>query len=142
MIDGGADQSLFTTNQFYVDYYSDSCVQSCHDDTPGLNCGGLAPSWKELFDTADDCCNAKLFWVQSAKCIADSTLTSVAAISDQGSGDWYVDWIRQKCVKDCQKNSGDSSCGGLAKRWDELYSSASACCSSQLSYKDAEDCTD
>ena len=74
MILGGASSSAYATNEFYVNYYSNSCKQSCLEGTAGLNCGGIAPSWKEVFATASSCCEDTLWWVETNKCVADSDL--------------------------------------------------------------------
>ena len=87
MVLGGADIAAYSTNEFYVDYISESCKQSCKQGTAGLNCAGLAPNWITTYATAALCCNAKLWWTESSKCIAESTLTPAA--TPAGSGNWY-----------------------------------------------------
>ncbi|KAL3787819.1 hypothetical protein ACHAWO_012291 [Cyclotella atomus] len=53
-----------------------------------------------------------------------------------GTKKWYVDWVMQKRVKDCE--SGDN-CGGLAKTFSTLYDDVEICCS-KLFWKDRSTC--
>ena len=47
-----------------------------------------------------------------------------------GSAKYYVDWVRGKCVQDCD---GDAPCGGLAPSWITVrHDSVETCCSSHL----------
>jgi hypothetical protein len=52
--------------------------------------------------------------------------------------EWYVDWSLSQCVQDCP-SATSSSCGGLAKAWDVLYSDSSSCCS-RLSWLSRSQC--
>ncbi len=119
MVLGGAVDSE-ASGDFYVDYHSNSCKQSCSekDSTDTKNCGGIASNWIQTFKTAKDCCGAKLFWLDQASCIATSTKSAINE-EDKGSKDWYVDWELNKCVRDCVKGS-NSNCGGLANNWDHV----------------------
>ncbi|KAL7476560.1 hypothetical protein ACHAW6_002416 [Cyclotella cf. meneghiniana] len=36
-----------------------------------------------------------------------------------------MDYVEEKCVRDCVKETG---CGGFAESWDQLYESQSDCC--------------
>lgn len=121
MVLGGADQSSASNlDYFYVDYYSNSCKQSClkKDGTDTKNCGGIAPKWMQTFKTSEECCINKLFWLDQGTCVADST-KNIVSEEDKGSKDWYVDWEMYKCVRDCVKGTG-SNCGGLAGNWDDV----------------------
>ncbi len=121
MVLGGAEDSQSSgLEDFYVDYYSNSCKQSCmeKDSTDSKNCGGIAAKWMQLFKTADDCCSTKLFWLDRSTCVAASTKSDINE-EDKGSKDWYVDWEMYKCVRDCVKGTG-SNCGGLASNWDDV----------------------
>ena len=85
MILGGANSSAYATNEFYIDYHSQSCRQSCIEGTAGLNCAGLAPNWVKVFATAESCCEQKLWWVETSRCVADSTLTPSTSTTAAGS---------------------------------------------------------
>jgi hypothetical protein len=139
MLNGGADPFEYTNYEFYVDYESDSCKQSCPEDTEGLNCGGLHKNWQTTYKDAEQCCKDRLHWVHQEKCIAESEGGELD-VSNLGSGDYYVDWQNFKCVKDCDEDSADPECGGLAKGWDQLYDSQNECCSSRLSWLPQGEC--
>jgi len=136
MILSGASSSVYATNEFYIDYYSRSCRQSCIEGTAGLNCAGIAPNWVKVFATAESCCEQKLWWVETSRCVADSTLTPFTTAA--GSSKWYRDG--EKCVKDCD-DSSDAQCGGLAERWEETFTTSGVCCSTTLWWVATEDCT-
>lgn len=141
---GGGSTDTLESDEYYFDYQSESCKQNCLKDTPGKNCGGLADGWMKRFDTAEKCCEEKLWWVNQGKCKADSTGSAAdLAAANAGTGKWYVDWIKEMCVKDCSTSATDPACGGLAEKWEEtrLFSSANDCCSDSLSYVDRAKCT-
>ena len=108
------------SNKWYLNSYENDsiCVQDCEGTT--APCGGLANSWDTLHDSAKDCCQKKLSWITVSKCEAESTGGTAA-----GSDQWYVDWENETCVKDCV---GGAPCGGLAEKWNFLYSSVIKCC--------------
>jgi len=141
MVLGGADQSSASNlDYFYVDYYSNSCKQSCFkkDGTDTKNCGGIAPKWMQTFKTSEECCINKLFWLDQGTCVADST-KNIVSEEDKGSKDWYVDWEMYKCVRDCVKGTG-SNCGGLAGNWDDKFITSIACCNTMLPWLDNSHC--
>ena len=127
----GAGGSTLPTgsNKWYVNGYENGsiCVQDCEGASP---CGGLANSWDNLHESAKVCCQKKLFWIVASKCEAESTGGTAA-----GSDQWYVDWYKQTCVKDCV---GGAPCGGLAEDWDFLFSSATTCCKEKMPWN--KDC--
>ena len=47
------------TGKWYVKYEAETCVQDC---TGGSNCGGIAESWDEVFDSKIACCDAKMWY--------------------------------------------------------------------------------
>lgn len=49
----------------------------------------------------------------------------VLGAADLGTDQWYVDWVTQTCVRDCE---GSSPCGGLAEPYEIRYSTSAACC--------------
>jgi len=81
------------------------------------------------------CCEQHYNWVYS-----DCVSLSGGSSPSTTTGDWYVDWSVEKCVKDCN-DSSDASCGGFAKRWDELYGTRSDCCENRLWYIERDECT-
>ena len=85
-----------------------------------------------LYDDIEACCKNYYNWEKDA-CIENSG-GSVASLATLG---WYVNHEYEVCVQDC---SGDGPCGGLADSWDQLYSTVSDCCDSQLSWIAASVC--
>lgn len=65
---------------------------------------------------------------------------SGGALAGAGTNRWYVKYVDELCVKDCD-DSNDGECGGLAKPWDELFDDSSTCCSEKLHWVKHSDCT-
>lgn len=117
------------SDKFYVDYSKGFlCSQDC-DAVGGLPCGGNPEPYLQRYDTARDCCEGSLGWLDVDRCVAD---TNNVVLQAQGSQEWYVDWALNggngQCVKDCAV--GDPSCGGLKEQWGSSYPTSSACCGS------------
>ena len=56
------------TNKWYMNWTAgQKCVQDCKS---GGDCGGLAHTWDELYDTKADCCKTKT-WVPLKDCLSD-----------------------------------------------------------------------
>jgi len=121
------------TDKWYVNHQEEICQQDCPEEGMGA-CGGLATPWDQLYASAAVCCAEKLSWITPSTCEAQSSLATAV-----GTSRWYVDWVLEKCVKDCS-DSSDASCGGLAKSWDQLYGSSGACCG-RISYIERDECT-
>jgi len=127
------------TDKFYIDTIAGfKCAQDC-DIANGLPCMGNPESYLQRFDTAADCCNGGLGWLDTDRCIAD---TNDVAPVDQGSGEWYVDYTLNEadgqCVKDCAV--GGPSCGGLKDQWTVGYATSAECCA-YLSWVEPGDCS-
>jgi len=65
------------TSKWYADGNLQRCVQDCVGGAP---CGGLLESWVEAFDSPNDCCSTKLWWLERKSCI--STLKLHACFID------------------------------------------------------------
>jgi hypothetical protein len=66
----------------------------------------------------------------------ERTQTTGEAVA--GSSKYYVDWVRGKCVQDCD---GDAPCGGLAPSWITVkQDSIETCCSFHLFWMPEESC--
>lgn len=122
LVNSGGDPSAAYTNKWYVDHQDQSCHQDCQKSDVST-CGGKAHKWQTLHENPDACCEDELSWISTSVCVAQSTGSTAV-----GTSLWFVDWELDQCVKDCDISS-DIECGGFAKSWDQLYSSASDCCS-------------
>lgn len=130
----GGNVVLSYTGKYYVNHQKLICQQDCPQGENGGRCGGAVKSWNVLYDTAKKCCEKKLGWIAISTCEAKSNLATTT-----GSLHWYVDWVNEKCVKDCN-DSSDVNCGGLIKGWEKLYETATKCCA-MLNWVPRADCT-
>lgn len=120
------------TNKFYPDQGAGICHQDCTGAAP---CNGSPTDLSvPLYDTAEACCKSSVGWAKAEVC-------QQLPVATQGTNEWYVDWSKNKCVKNCDTSVG-GSCGGLAESYNQLYSSASLCCSqsSAMSWMEESDC--
>jgi len=131
----GSNLLLSFTRKFYVNHMKQICQQDCPVEEGEGRCGGPVDVWKTLYDTAKKCCEANLSWITTTTCEVQSSLGA-----STGSSEWYVDWGREMCVKDCNASS-DVNCGGLVRgNWDKLYATAAKCCA-RLFWIDQSNCT-
>ncbi|KAL7524078.1 hypothetical protein ACHAXR_001742, partial [Thalassiosira sp. AJA248-18] len=140
---GESNAISLATGKWYI------CQQDCPDEEGGGPCGGFGKS-DTLYDSVEACCKDKLSWIPSATCQAQSTLLHVA-----GSSLWFVDWAIGKadtnsfnfsfglfhlqCVKDCVVSS-EPDCGGMAQKWDQLFTNSNDCCD-RIWWTDRAGCT-
>ncbi len=108
------------SKRWFVDSQQMKCVQDCNGPSP---CGGFSNRWETTYNTAEECCDKTLWWLNKEECVFDSTGDENA--TPLGSDKYYVNWETYTCVKDCV---GSTPCGGLAQSWDDLYTSKDACC--------------
>ena len=118
------------SSKWYVDYQNEICKQDC---ASGATCAAISDVSTPLFDSALACCQAKLGWIDSAKC---NTLSTGGTLASTGSEEYYVDWSVSKCVKNCV---GAAPCGGLAEKWEQKYATSALCCA-RLSWIPAASC--
>lgn len=97
----------------------------------------------QLFDTVTDCCAFGIFWLSKEACFIASgvnvtglTASGTTAAAATGSNKFYIDWVNQVCIQDCE---GPAPCGGLAKSYDFLFVSGEACCA-QMPWVPKRDC--
>lgn len=108
------------TGKFYADQQAKMCKGDCPTSS-GAPCGGQPTDFSEpLFDTITQCCDTRLSWQTQHVC--EQTPAAAA-----GTDEWWINWTKNKCVKNCEVGSG-TSCGGLAESWDAKYSSSGTCC--------------
>ncbi len=82
-----ASQTKSGSNRWYVSYTDSICKQDCKNSS-SLSCGGLANSWDFLYDTVEDCCVQRLYWVKLDVCISQSN-----GQSQDGSQKWCVAFL-------------------------------------------------
>mmetsp|Transcript_18714 Transcript_18714/g.40525 ORF Transcript_18714/g.40525 Transcript_18714/m.40525 type:complete len:704 (-) Transcript_18714:151-2262(-) len=124
----------------------------CVKDTSALPCPSgetcqRATGWlSTLYDTISECCQGytAMSETDTEHCLAASSMEGGSLVSDiQASEEYYVDWIHQKCVKNCPVDESDSDrrdCGGIAGgKWVDLFPGVDACCDN-LHYIDRNDC--
>ena len=107
------------------------CVQDCRGEYP---CHGRPSSYKELYDTFQECCELHTWWSH------DCSLSYHNAVgSPPLSGLWYVMWGNgdARCVNEC--DGPDENCGGKASDYKELYETFNECCEFHTWYN--TDCT-
>lgn len=78
-----------------------------------------------LYSGFEACCRRYYGWDYNDCLVASSG----GPITTTGSLEWYVHG--EVCRQDCAEGSS-STCGGFAEPWNELFSSASACCENRL----------
>ena len=93
-----------------------------HADANGVECTDTITANTKLYDSLEDCCEGNVNW-DSDTCIHQSKGTEAT-----GSNEFFVDWSLSQCVQDCVSDEANTSCGGIAKAWDKLYPTATACC--------------
>ena len=101
-----------TTAKYYADWKTHKCINDAETPTEDVSL--------ELYDNAESCCTTEISWERLEICVA-ATMGTVA----QGSSDWYVDWKKLKCSKDCE---GSAPCGGVAQSYTQRYATSSECC--------------
>ena len=116
---------------WYVDYSLSpphgECVMSC-ETSQGSLCGGIADIWDDVYDTAEVCCEQKLWWRKLKQCVPGMTLR---LFSEQ----WYVDYERGSGGQ-CAINLD----GERPVEWEEYYPSAEMCCDEELWWMSKPQC--
>lgn len=129
-----SDPSSSGTNKFYVIEQEKKCAQDC-PSAGGAPCAGPPQHVStRLYDGAAECCKEKLSWLSLEKCL--EATNGIPSAGGSGSGEWYIDWSLQMCVKDCVTGM---SCGGLKSSWEPGYANANACCN-KISWVPRHEC--
>ncbi|KAL3786559.1 hypothetical protein HJC23_006809 [Cyclotella cryptica] len=125
---------------WYVDYALGKCVIDC-DEVNGPLCGGLAASTEdELFSDPLSCCESKLPWTMKSSCEAESLASNCYC----GTGKWYRGDIAGSnvCVRDCDQECGDSTCGGIViDNYIVLHNNVDECCESEYNWIEGDLCS-
>lgn len=85
--------------------------------------------------TVESCCEHYYNWDYN-ECITDSG----GSTSTSATFKWYVNHHEEVCQQDCPEVASKASCGGLAKTWDQLYESVTACCEDRVSWIPSSSC--
>jgi len=145
--ESGGVSAIEASNKWYVVWggnQGNHCVQDCLADTgqtqygeTGLNCGGLAPPSKSLYETLELCCSEQLPWISSHTCEKESMPPPTEVL---GTSRWYVSYRENKCVQDCSVRVAPT-CGGIIKESHEsLFETPRLCCEDKLSWRDSDQC--
>ena len=108
-------------------YWPDSSKSLCVKDS--VTPADLSAS---LYDSVSECCKNGIGWETEAACVAASD----GSASYRGTDQYYVDWVKLKCVQDCE---GAAPCGGPAASFNYLYGTANECCE-LLWWTEGNDC--
>jgi len=127
-----SNPNITETNKWFVE------GSVCKKDCAGTGDECASPSaWDKLFDDAEDCCQAKLSWVQKDFCKTRSDPATYGDAAGAYTNMWYVDYDSKACKKDC--GSSDPACGKLDATT-QLYATAADCCSAKLGWIDSDTC--
>ena len=99
----------------------------------GVRClnDGLVPSWQaNRYSSRETCCQSHFSW----------SYENCMEIKPQASRKWFVDWVRGKCVMDCDKGEGGSCGGSVPGSWITTHDSASKCCRAHMSFMSVDAC--
>ena len=77
-------QAFSGTNEWYMDWSLEKCVQDCND-SQNSDCGGFSQSWQTLFATEEACCDASVTGAWRGNCLDASSLSPSASPSDASS---------------------------------------------------------
>ena len=120
-----AIRSTVTTEaKYWPDMINGKCVDDSETPAEDLSV--------ELYDSISECCTSGIQWLTEDECTLASNSTAVGSV---GTGKYYVNWIEEECVKDCE----GPGCGGIAEDWHDLYDTASECCG-RMPWTDVSDC--
>ena len=122
------DPTSTGTNLYYAD--GSSCVKDADTCSSSERCG-RATIEKTLHPDVVTCCSESLSWVKDEYCQTRSIGTYVEK--------WFV--TSGKCSKDCDPTTGEP-CADVPNTSTsmEFFMTVEECCSTKLTYLDAEEC--
>ena len=122
------DPTSTGTNLYYAD--GSSCVKDADTCSSPERCG-RATTDKTLHPDVVTCCSKSLSWVKDEYCQTRSIGTYVEK--------WFV--TSGKCSKDCDPTTGEP-CADVPNTSTsmEFFVTVEECCSTKLTYLDAEEC--
>lgn len=125
---------VYSDKWHVADYSTQTCAKDCA--TGGANCVPATDPSTELFDTALECCNGKLNWLDSAVCDANSNGTPLAPTY---TNKFYVSYGDNKCMQDCP-DTNPAPCGGNPSSDMTLYDDVETCCAEKLKWINPDIC--
>lgn len=133
------------TGKWHVQFDKNACVTDCPKSTasPSCNPADLGTT-KDMYDTAESCCSAKLGWVDQEACKSKSTNGADAPVV--GTNKYHANFSngsKGQCGKDCKEDSADPGCTGIVSgsEWvDTLYDTAAGCCSAKYNWVNQKLC--
>merc|ERR1712176_16876 len=151
------------TNGWVVDYRAEKCMKDC-DPALGPPCSNSEHNDQSapIFDTAKDCCDTSLSWVDADVCtslscsrgpaptstssssssaISLSSSTSSSADGTGRSGKYFADYNSGSCFKDAAPCAEDPVTCAEAPPPVQLYDSIADCCKRGQSWINFDFCT-
>lgn len=131
------------TNGWVVDYGLQKCIKDC-DPAMGPPCGTSVHDDQSapIFDTALQCCQTSLSWVDIDSCMS---VTSTDPGGNQGGSDgsdkFFADYDSGSCFQDADPCPEDPVTCAHAPPPVQLYDSIEQCCSQGQSWVNLEFCT-
>jgi len=131
------------------------CAKHCTADSNSAECSIPTNSLAAWYNTVEECCNASTTnsnnGISNLNICVELSMDGGVMLNDlQASDEYYIDWIHQKCVKNCEPlhaihsneyEYGDRiNCGGIAVgAWVKMFSDVEACCD-EMHYVDRNEC--
>ena len=123
------------TGLWYVDADMKACVR---DKLPAVcladeSCARVDGWVAAMHSSRQECCDS------GAAANLPGCLSSDGASGGADAEKYYVDWIHQRCVKNCPESEADVECGGVADQSWMVLLDVEGCCRS-LHYIDRAEC--
>ena len=111
------------------------CVKDCDPASADPACGVVDENGppNALFETAEECCDAKLGY-KGEECAPSSNAGAAAAAV--GNNQWYADYASaRRCVMNCAEGDA-ATCGGVVSNSAgvSFFASAAECCESKFGW--------
>jgi len=135
------------TNGWFQHSDGNRCAKHCAVNAIDAECAIPATRSVAYHPSASECCASEFAYLNADTC-AELSETGGVLADVAWTEEYYVDWIRQMCVKNCPKGSSSGGslnndgveCGGMAARsWVRLFPDTTSCCEN-LHYLEYEDC--
>lgn len=126
-------------DKWYVYENGDRCAKHCRDSaSDDAACGVPAYPPRAYYNTVERCCKRQLDYLNTGAC-AELSEGGGDITQLRGTGEYYIEWVEQKCIKNCPVGTG-AGCGGVATGvWVPMHPDATECCN-ELYFVDQEEC--